>query len=306
MRKLYFVFLKLWNLIKCMFSTYIFTGQYTSNRNFGDALGILMPKLLGVNCGNFIPKRYIFDWIYRRGTNLQMVGSTLGDVDENSILCGAGAVSAEQVIINKPRKIISVRGPLTRDILLKQGITCPKLYGDPAMLLPLFYNPRQHTYIHTNPLSVGLIPHYVDKENDIVKQLAKDQEIRIIDILLSPNKFGKMSVEKEWKKWVDDLCSCDCVISSSLHGLIIAEAYGIPTLWVKFSDEINGNDFKFYDYYASIGQQSIKPLDLRTQSMLDIQDLIEMVSYKDTSCIDKEWYLYTVKRMLLEELSQYM
>lgn len=70
MRKLYFVFLKLWNLIKCMFSTYIFTGQYTSNRNFGDALGILMPKLLGVNCGNFIPKRYIFDWIYRRGTNL--------------------------------------------------------------------------------------------------------------------------------------------------------------------------------------------------------------------------------------------
>ena len=153
---------------------------------------------------------------------------------------------------------------------------------------------------------MGLIPHYVDKENDIVKQLAKDQEIRIIDILLSPNKFGKMSVEKEWKKWVDDLCSCDCVISSSLHGLIIAEAYGIPTLWVKFSDEINGNDFKFYDYYASIGQQSIKPLDLRTQSMLDIQDLIEMVSYKDTSCIDKEWYLYTVKRMLLEELSQYM
>lgn len=146
MRKIYYFFVKYWNSIRCICKPYIFTGQYTSNRNFGDALGILMPKLLGVNNGQCMPKRYVFDWIYRRGTNLQMVGSTLGDVDENSILCGAGAVSAEQVVKNRPRKIISVRGPLTRELLIKQGIDCPMVYGDPAILLPLFYI---HTYIHT-------------------------------------------------------------------------------------------------------------------------------------------------------------
>jgi pyruvyltransferase len=222
-----------------------------------------------------------------------MVGSTLGDVNENSILCGAGAISINQRIRNKPYKIISVRGPLTRELCIKQGIDCPPVYGDPAMLLPLFYNPRPSTYIHTGPQKVGLIPHYVDKENGIVKQLAKNQEIHVIDILLSPNKFGKMSVENEWKKWIDELCSCDCVISSSLHGLIIAEAYGIPTLWVKFSDKINGDDFKFYDYYASIGL-SVPPLDLREKE-IGFEELQGLITYKDTSIIDKKEYLQTLK-----------
>ena len=248
-----------------------------------------------------MPKRYVFDWIYRRGTNLQMVGSTLGDVNENSILCGAGAISINQRIRNKPYKIISVRGPLTRELCIKQGIDCPPVYGDPAMLLPLFYNPRPSTYIHIGSQKVGLIPHYVDKENGIVKQLAKNQEIHVIDILLSPNKFGKMSVENEWKKWIDELCSCDCVISSSLHGLIIAEAYGIPTLWVKFSDEINGDDFKFYDYYASIGQ-SVSPLDLREKE-IGFEELQGLITYKDTSIIDKKEYLQTLKMSIHEALS---
>lgn len=301
MRNIYYFFVKCWKSIRYVCEHCVFTGQYTSNRNFGDALGILMPKLLGVNNGKCMPKRYVFDWIYRRGTNLQMVGSTLGDVNENSILCGAGAISINQRIRNKPYKIISVRGPLTRELCIKQGIDCPPVYGDPAMLLPLFYNPRPFTYIHTGSQKVGLIPHYVDKENGIVKQLAKNQEIHVIDILLSPNKFGKMSVENEWKKWIDELCSCDCVISSSLHGLIIAEAYGIPTLWVKFSDEINGDDFKFYDYYASIGQ-SVTPIDLRKKE-IDIEELQGQITYKDTSIIDKKEYLQTLKMSIYEALS---
>lgn len=102
-----------------------------------------------------------------------------------------------------------------------------------------------------------------------------------------------MSVENEWQKWIDELCSCDCVISSSLHGLIIAEAYGIPTLWVKFSDEINGDDFKFYDYYASIGL-SVPPLDLREKE-IGFEELQGLITYKDTSIIDKKEYLQTLK-----------
>ena len=61
-----------------------------------------------------------------------------------------------------------------------------------------------------------------------------------------------MSIEKYWKCWVDELCACEYVISSSLHGLILAEAYHIPTLWATFSDNINGGTFKYMDYYKSI------------------------------------------------------
>lgn len=299
MRKIYYFFVKYWNSIRCICKPYIFTGQYTSNRNFGDALGILIPKLLGVNNGQCMPKRYVFDWIYRRGTNIQMVGSTLGDIDENSILCGAGAVSAEQVVKNRPRKIISVRGPLTRELLIKQGIDCPMVYGDPAMLLPLFYT---HTHKQqTEYLRIGVIPHYVDKENELLKDLLRHPQCHLIDILLSPNKMGKMSIDYEWKKWIDELCSYDAIISSSLHGLIIAEAYGIPTLWVKFSDEINGDDFKFYDYYASIGQ-SVSPLDLREKE-IGFEELQGQITYKDTSMIDKKEYLQTLKISIYEALS---
>lgn len=300
MRKIYYFLIKCYNSIKCICFPYIFTGQYTSNRNFGDALGILIPKLIGINKGYIIPKRYVFDWVYYKSINLQMVGSTLGDVCKNSILCGAGAVSASQSIICKPRKIISVRGPLTRQLIMNEGIDCPEVYGDPAMLLPLFYNPRisnQKSSL-SEGMRIGVIPHYVDKDNMILKELLKLPQYELIDILLPPNGLGKLSIESYWKSWIDNLCSYDAIISSSLHGLIIAEAYALPTLWVKFSDEINGNDFKFYDYYASINEE-VSPLDLRITS-LKLECLKEKISYKDTSIINKMSYLSMIKDSLSE------
>ncbi len=240
--------LKLRNAWCGLWHTYVYTGQYTTNRNFGDALGMWLPQLLGVNGGRLLPKRFVFARQYARGTNIQMVGSTLGDVDEHSVVCGAGAVSADQRARGVPQKIVSVRGPLTRDILLSQGIDCPAVYGDPAMLLPLFYTPTHSV----KKYKIGLIPHYVDKDNAIVQRLLRNKDIHSIDILLPKNRGLKMSIERYWKQWIDDLCACECVVSSSLHGLIIAEAYGIPTVWAKFSDNVNGNDFKYYDYYQSI------------------------------------------------------
>ncbi len=282
--------IKLCNALRGCVRRYVYTGQYTSNRNYGDALGLWLPQLLGINAGRVLPKRLVFARQYARGTNIQMVGSTLGDVDEHSVVCGAGAVSADQRAKGVPQKIVSVRGPLTRDILLSQGIDCPAVYGDPAMLLPLFYTPAQVVKKHR----IGLIPHYVDKDNAIVQRLTRNSDVHCIDILLPRNRSLRLSIERYWRQWIDDLCSCECVVSSSLHGLIIAEAYGIPTLWVKFSDNINGNDFKYYDYYKSINIPSPRCVDLRYISNTDTEFILNAVTYKDTSAIDKEEY----KRLL--------
>jgi pyruvyltransferase len=35
-----------------------------------------------------------------------------------------------------------------------------------------------------------------------------------------------------------------------LHGLILADAYGVPNVWAKFSDRLVGGDWKFRDYYS--------------------------------------------------------
>lgn len=244
---------KVSNSIKGSVRNYIYTGQYTTNRNYGDALGYWLPVLLGINRGRILPKRKVFEKQYKEGLNLQMVGSTLADVDDHSILCGAGAISEDQQAQGKPLKVLSVRGPLTREILLKQGIDCPPVYGDPAMLLPLFYTPKKRTVRY----KIGLIPHYVDKDTAGVKQLLLSSEVHLIDILLPPNGLLWTSIERYWKEWIDELCSCSVVVSSSLHGLILAEAYGIPTVWAEFSHNVNGNGFKFKDYYASVNTPPI-------------------------------------------------
>ena len=75
--------------------------------------------------------------------------------------------------------------------------------------------------------------------------------------LFPTNLIDKLSI-KNYNKWtdvIDLIVNSDYVFSSSLHGLIIAEAYGIPNYRIKISDLIIGGDFKFDDYYASIGKK---------------------------------------------------
>ena len=106
-----------------------------------------------------------------------------------------------------------------------------------------------------------------------------------------------MSIEKYWKCWVDELCACEYVISSSLHGLILAETYHIPTLWATFSDNINGGTFKYMDYYKSINTITPPRVNFCCKQNMDTSFLIEQATLKDTSAIDKVQY-----RQLLESV----
>ena len=77
--------------------------------------------------------------------------------------------------------------------------------------------------------------------------------------------------------------SCEYIISESLHGLIIAESYKIPNLWINVSDNKSKNQgsFKYLDFYHSIGKTNIK-------SYVDILD------FNDTETIieliNKTWF----------------
>jgi len=65
-------------------------------------------------------------------------------------------------------------------------------------------------------------------------------------------KIINFKVYKDWKFIIKQILSCDFIISESLHGLIIAEAYRIPNIWVTFGDI--DQDFKYEDFFRSIGK----------------------------------------------------
>lgn len=55
-----------------------------------------------------------------------------------------------------------------------------------------------------------------------------------------------------WKAFVDKIYSSELVISSSLHGVILAEAYGKPA--VLMENTATTDYFKYQDYYMATGR----------------------------------------------------
>lgn len=164
-------------------------------------------------------------------------------------------------------KFHSVRGPLTRAKLLKTGHECPEIYGDPALLLPSLYQPKTN-----KNYKIGVIPHYIDYK--IVTPRIKDDDIKIID-LMHPNV----------EDITDEIFSCDRIISSSLHGVIVAQAYGIPAIWVKFGNRLAGDDIKFKDYFLSVGIKPYTGVDLSKLNDFNIDNLIKLVDDSEETLI---------------------
>lgn len=213
---------------------------YGGDRNFGDILNpILLKALTGKSILNVSARYY-------QKEHLLAIGSILDRATSNSIVWGSGFISEQSVFLEKPKRIYAVRGPKTRDKLIDIGIDCPEIYGDPALLMPYVYQPKKNI---DKKYKVGIIPHIVDKDNAWLKQFSSCDDIKIIDIQ-NPNPF----------KVIDSILECEKVISSSLHGIIVSDAYNIPSIWVKFSNNLQGGSFKFMDYFLSVKRQVKEPL----------------------------------------------
>ena len=76
---------------------------------------------------------------------LVCVGSYIQNAREGSYIFGSGVRSdppTEGGHFYKDLKVKAIRGPLSREFLLERDIECPEIYGDPALLLPMFYQPE--------------------------------------------------------------------------------------------------------------------------------------------------------------------
>jgi hypothetical protein len=51
-------------------------------------------------------------------------------------------------------------------------------------------------------------------------------------------------------------------LTTSLHGIITADALGIPNHWLRVSENVFGGDWKFLDYFSAVGRTTLAPLTL--------------------------------------------
>ncbi len=209
---------------------------FRDKENYGDLLSkYLVEKISGKEVEFVHPKKQ--PWYKIRKSNLLAIGSIIHHASKESIVWGSGIIDHGQHI--QKADFRAVRGPRTRDYLLKLGYDCPAVYGDPAILLPDYYRPQI-----TRKYKLGIVPHYHDYDKAL-KIFSGREEVKVVDLL-------SMDVEATTR----EILECDRILSTSLHGLIVAQAYGIPAVWIKMSDKIFGNDIKYADYLESVGLET--------------------------------------------------
>lgn len=200
-------------------------------KNFGDELSsFIMGKLLPLN-----------DFVYNKNSsgfekNLIAIGSYIQVARSGYYIFGSGVRTLEDRVAYEHLNTISVRGPKTREFLLSKGIDCPELYGDPALFVSRYYTPRIAPELNGK---IGIIPHFTDNTD-----YASQDKLSC---------FHLIDVCDDWRRVIDQICSCSHILSSSLHGLICSDAYGVPNLWLEYKDLQEGH-FKFEDYFLSQGR----------------------------------------------------
>ena len=240
---------------------FAFWCRYPSARNFGDAL---TPWLIWKITGRYP----VFAWPDDPESKYLVVESIMKYATTTTVIWGAGILDRNDQI-EPCTKICAVRGPITRQRALECGADCPEIYGDPALLLPRFYSP----VLDDRRVLAGVVPHYFDKPK-VLAYWRSRENCKIIDI------------QQPIERVIDEITSCRYILSSSLHGIIVAHAYGIPALWVRFSDTLLGDGTKFRDYLRAVKQPIDEPVDLDIHSF-DPEALLCRIP-KAAACIDIE------------------
>lgn len=141
-----------------------------------------------------------------------------------------GSFYRKEIVFN------AVRGQLTKakvEKMLNKKLDIP--LGDGGILASELISediPKEY--------EVGIIPHFKEQDHPIFKKLTdKFDKSTIIDLREDPYEVIKKIGE------------CKYILSSSLHGLIVADAFHIPNHHIVVTDKLMGDGFKFDDYYSS-------------------------------------------------------
>lgn len=201
--------------------------------NFGDILSLkIVEKIIGR------PIKEQQSSIRKK--KLLAIGSILSFAHEGDIVWGSGINGKflhPKHYTFKHLDIRAVRGPLTRAYLMKYlHLSCPEIYGDPALLMAHLF-PEFKRSEHPQ-FDYIIIPHYSEK-----KYFPKS---------VYPNVVYPTD---PWQIVIAKILDSKLVISSSLHGIVVAESFGIPARLLRITH--NEPLFKYQDYYFGTGRSHV-------------------------------------------------
>ncbi len=229
--------------------------------NFGDVLSLkLVERIVGGSLEYYKkpPKKSL--------KKLLAIGSILSWASEGDVIWGSGING--KLLESKSYKfqkldVRAVRGPLTREFLKENfQIDCPEVYGDPALLIPHFFPEFQKK---GNPsYSYIIIPHYYE-----VSQFPKSEYPNVV------------YPSEPWNIIIEKILNSRFVISGSLHGIVVAEAFGIPARLLKTC--AREPIFKYRDYYLGTNRPNF-------QIAYTIEEALQMGGEPPFECDLKKLY----------------
>lgn len=201
--------------------------------NFGD---VLMPYILEKK-----GLKVIYD---EKSPDLYGIGSLCNHIpkDYKGYIWSPGFLYPDKRFTSSP---IAIRGKLT----LQQfdGDTRNTVIGDGGLIMDRLYKPEKKSVY-----KLGVMPHYTD-----------NMKLRKFPIFQNPNILF-ISPTQPVETVIDQLCLCDNVVTSSLHGLVMCDVYGIKhTLFESYDTNLAihqlQDGFKFRDYYSAFDMRFIGP-----------------------------------------------
>ncbi|NKX46088.1 polysaccharide pyruvyl transferase family protein [Roseicyclus persicicus] len=116
-----------------------------------------------------------------------------------------------------------------------------RAFGDPGLFAPEAIGP-----VPARADRVAVVPHHSQMADPaIAAMVARDPRLHLVDPRGAPEAVCAA------------IASSAHVVSASLHGLVVADAYGVPSTWM---DPAEQGRMKYLDYAASIGRPLLHPV----------------------------------------------
>lgn len=226
--------------------------------NFGDALSIDVVNRMLARHG-LAAQTEVFDDRRRYRRRLLAVGSILHNARPGDTVWGSGINGKNPASMTRQDfrgiDFRACRGPLTRQFVNRNRGHCPAVFGDPAILLPTLF-PEESP---AGPDRAGggggggdiiVIPNIIEEALGLFDEL--------------PPGTRKVSPNQDWRDVLREITGAQVVLSSSLHGLILADVYGVP--FVRIESLIEPS-FKYMDYFLATGRSDVQTASTVEQAL---------------------------------------